>query len=214
MSADELRAVVEAAVRDASGFTWLTYVLAVVFSMAGAFFGSYIKRKGEDRAAKENFDNLREQVRKTTRDTEEIKTALLRRSWLTQQQWAIREQQYALLLTHLTKLELSLQDRESYYIEPGSEHDENLSKGEHFQALATAGHESYQTIRELIGPASIFLSSRTIDALEKLVRDHWSVSEFSVCTAEYVSEALKLVQAARTAVFEEARNELTQSRPE
>ncbi|GAB4087406.1 hypothetical protein GCM10028785_00750 [Hydrogenophaga soli] len=177
--------------------------------MVGAYSGAYIKRKAEDRATQENFDKLREQLRKTTQDTEEIKVTLSRKNWLTQQQWAIREQHYMSLLAHLTKLKLSLQDRDSYYMEPGSEHDESLSDGAHFQKLTRVGHESYQAIRELIGPASVFLSGKAIESLEKLVHDHWSVAEYSVCTAEYLSDALKLVEAAQAAVLEEARNELT-----
>lgn len=211
MSPEEVRAVVEETIRDGLQFPWWSYILAFLLSMAGAYVGSYIKRKAEDRATQENFDKLREQLRKTTQDTEEIKITLSRKSWLTQQQWAIREQHYMSLLTHLTKLKLSLQDRDSYYMEPGSEHDRSRSEGKHFQELSRVGHESYQAIRELIGPASVFLSGKAIGSLEQLVSDHWSVTEFSACAAEYVSEALKLIEAAQLAVLEEARNELTQS---
>lgn len=211
MSPEEVRAIVEATAHDGLRFPWWSYILAFLLSMLGAYVGSYIKRKAEDRATQENFDNLREQLRKTTQDTEEIKITLSRKSWLTQQQWAIREQHYMSLLTHLTKLKLSLQDRDSYYMEPGSEHDRSRSEGKHFRELSRVGHESYQAIRELIGPASMFLSGKAIGSLEQLVRDHWSVTEFSACAAEYVSEALKLVEAAQSAVLEEARNELTQS---
>ncbi len=208
MSPEEVRAVVEAATRDGLRFPWWSYMLAFLFVVAGAYVGSYIIRKAEDRATQENFDKLREQLRKTTQDTEEIKITLSRKNWLTQQQWNIREQHYMNLLTQLMKLKLSLQDRDSYYMEPGSEYQDAHTKSDHFQELVRIGHESYQAIRELIGPASVFLSSRAIESLEHLVRDHWSVAEFSSCTAEYVSEALKLVEAAQTAVLVEARDEL------
>jgi hypothetical protein len=181
--------------------------------MTGAYVGAYVKRKAENQAIQENFDNLREQLKKTTQDTEEIKTTLLRKNWLTQQQWAIREQHYMSLLTHLTKLKLSLQDRESYYMEPGSAHDQARSNGKYFHELSRVGHESYQAIRELIDPASVFLSGKAIESLEQLVHDHWNVAEFSACTAEYVSEALNLVETAQLAVLAEAKNELTQSPP-
>ena len=208
MPSDELRTIVETAISQKLNFPWWIYILAFLLSMFGAYTGSYIKRKAEDKANQENFDELREQLIKTTLDTEEIKTTLSSKSWLTQQQWAIREQHYISLLSHLMKLKLSLQDRDDYYMEPGSEHDETRSKGEHFQKLAQAGHESYQALRELIGPASLFLSSKSIESLEKLVQGHWNVAEFSVCTAEYVSEALKLVEIAQAAVLSEAKNEL------
>lgn len=208
MTPEEFRAIAQESMRYGIQFPWWSYLLAFLVSMLGSYLGAYIKRKAEDRATQENFDKIREQLQKTTLDTEEIKTALSSKNWLTQQQWAIRERHYMHLLANLTKLKLSLQDRDCYFMEPGSEHNNNLSKGEHFQSLSKAGHESYQAIRELIGPASVFLSAKTIESLEKLVHDHWSIAEFSSCTAEYVSEALALVEIAQTAVLEEARNEL------
>lgn len=211
MSPEEIRVTLEAAVSEGLRFPWWSYILAFLLSMVGAYCGSYIKRKAEDRATQENFDKLRKQLRKTTQDTEEIKVTLSRKNWLTQQQWAIREQHYMSLLAHLTKLKISLQDRDSYYMEPGSERDGSRSEGKHFQELVRVGHESYQAIRELIGPASVFLSGKAIESLEQLVSGHWSVAEFSACTAEYVSEALNLVEVARLAVLAEARNELTES---
>lgn len=213
MSPEEIRVVIDTAIHDGLRFPWWIYVLAFLLPLGGSYFGSYVKRKAEDRAALENFNALREQLRKTTQDTEEIKTTLARKHWLTQQQWAIRERHYMSLLTHLTKLKLSLEDRSSYYMEPGSEHNAARSQGGHFQELERVGCESYQAIRELIGPASVFLSVKAVDSLEQLVRNHWNVAEFSVCTADYVSEALKLVKVAQLAVLAEARNELTQPKP-
>lgn len=214
MSPEEIRVTIEAAIREGLHFQWWNYMLVFLLSMVGAYAGSYIKRKAEDKATQENFDELRDQLRKTTQDTEEIKITLARKNWLTQQQWAIREQHYMNLLAHLTKLKLSLQDRDSYYMEPGSEHNMNISQNEHFQELGRVGHASYQAIRELIGPASVFLSGKAIDSLEQLVRDHWDVAEFSMCTADYVSTALELVKVAQSAVLAEARNELSHSQPD
>jgi hypothetical protein len=211
MSPEELRAVVQAAIRDGLHFPWWSYMLACVLSMLGAWLGAYIKRKAEDRATQENFKTLREQLRKTTQDTEEIKTSLSSKNWLTQQQWAIREKHYMDLLASLTKLKLSLEDRASYFVEPGSEHNNSVSDGEHFKTLERVGHESYQAIRELIGPASVFLSDKAIESLEKLVRNHWNLAEFSAGTADYVFEVLPLVKEAQSVVLLEARSELSRS---
>jgi hypothetical protein len=208
VSPEELRTFVEAAVRNALTLPWWSYAAAFGFSLIGAYMGAYIRRKAEQRATQENFENIRNQLRKTTQDTEEIKTALLRRNWLTQQQWSIRERHYMSLLQHLGRLKMSLSDRSSYFIEPGSEHNEKLTENEYFQSLSRAGHESYQAIRELIGPASVFLSSKAIASLEQLVHGHWHAAEFSICTAEYVSGSLTLVDCAYQAVLAEAKNEL------
>lgn len=209
MSPEEVRIIIEAAIREGLYFPWWNYMLAFLFVMAGAYFGAYIKIKAEGHATQENFNKLRDQLRKTTQDTEEIKISLSRRTWLTQQQRAIREKHYMDLLAHLTKLKLSLQDRDSYYTEPGSEHNMTIAQDERFQELGRIGNASYQAIRELIGPASVFLSDKAINSLEHLVRDHWNIAEFSICTADYVSTALKLVDAAQSIILAEARNELS-----
>lgn len=69
MSPEEIRVVVDTAIRDGLRFPWWSYVLAVLLPVGGAYIGSYAKRKAEDRATQENFDSLREQLRKTTQDT-------------------------------------------------------------------------------------------------------------------------------------------------
>jgi hypothetical protein len=180
----------------------------VVFLLLKVFLPGYLSEKGKNLATREDFHTLLEQLKKTTKETESIKVELSSRHWLNQQQWSIREKRYTDLLSNLTRLKLSLQDRNNYYMEPGSEHDSSLSENEHFNELSRIGYESLRAIREQIGPASVFLSDKTIEALEELVREHWNAAEFSVCTADYVSSALNLVDAASSAVLAEARNEL------
>jgi hypothetical protein len=184
----------------------------VVFFLLKFFLPSYLSEKGKNLATREDFHTLLEQLKKTTQETESIKVELSTRHWLNQQQWSIREKRYAHLLSNLTKLRLSLQDRNNHFLEPGSEHNESLSESEHFEELSRVGYESLRSIREQIGPASVFLSDKTIKALEELVREYWSVAEFSICTADYVSSALDLVDAAYSAVLAEARNELARQK--
>ncbi len=186
-------------------------IFLVVSAGIGAFGGAYLKTKGQHLATQENFDNIRDQLRKTTLDAEEIKLTLASKGWLNQQHWNIQEQHYVNLLTHLTRFKLSLQDRNDYYDEPGSQFDETRAHSEHFQQLAKIGSDSYQAIRELIGPASIFLSSESMEALNELTHSHWGVAEYSACTADYVSKTLTLVEKAQSTIVAQAKKELTQS---
>lgn len=130
------------------------------------------------------------------------------RAWRQQLKWSRREKYYMGLLSNLTKFKLSLLDRESYYMEPGSEYNKPNMSDKYFQELTRVGYESFQAIRELTGPASVFLSNRAIAALDKLESELWEVGEYSVCTAEYISSALRLVEAAYSRVLAEAKNEL------
>jgi hypothetical protein len=52
---------------------WGIPVLSFVFAGAGAYLGSYLKRKGENLATKEDFDELLRQLKLTTEATEQIK---------------------------------------------------------------------------------------------------------------------------------------------
>ncbi len=208
MSPEEVRVAVEAALRADSAFPWWSYAVAFVASVAGAYLGAYVVKSAQDRATQDNFDRLREQLRRTTEDTEAIKTALARRTWVTQQQWSVRERQYGEILSHLTKLRISLDDRAEYFQEPGSEHSEVEFKNPRFQDLAKKGYASQQAIRELLGQAAIFLSSKSIERLEHLAREHRNLAEYSMCTADYVAEAGALVSEAYEAVLLEAKTEL------
>jgi hypothetical protein len=208
MTPEEIRSVVEAAVREGTHFPWWSYVLAAFLSLAGGYFGAYFRRKAEDRASRENFEVLRGQLQKTTQDTEEIKSALSRRTWLTQQQWNIRERFYSELVTNLALLKLSIEDRKEYFDEPGSEHRLEVEDTEHFKRLVHQGADAFSKLREQIGPASIFLSEKTISALEALVSEQWHISMDALCTADYVSTFYPYVEKAYTEILAEARDEL------
>jgi hypothetical protein len=208
MSPDEIRAIAQLANGDGYHLVWWTYLCILVVSLMGAYLGSYLKRKGADRATTESFNEIRAQLRKTTHDTEEIKDTLSRKFWLSQQQWAIREQHYMNLLKQLTLLKNSLLDQSTYYIQPGSEHDQSIPENPHFQNLSQNAFKSFQAIRELMGPAAIFLSGNAIGALDQLVKEHWHVENFSSCTEEYVSGTLKLVEAAHSVILAEAKSQL------
>jgi len=177
----------------------------VVFVVLRWFLPGYLSEKGKYLATREDFKALLEQLKKTTEATESIKIELSSRHWLNQQRWNIREKCYRNLLLSLTRLRMSLQDRSEYYFEPGSEHDK---QSEHEKELSRVGGESLHCVREQIGPASIFLSDKAISSLEELIHEHWYPANNSCCNAEYVTSALKLVDAAYSAVLAEGRIEL------
>jgi hypothetical protein len=91
------------------------------------------------------------------------------RHWLRQQAWSNRERHYMDLLSTLSKLKLSLEDRREYYARPGSEHDQSISEGPHFTELSKIGSGSLRRLREQLGQASVFLSAEAVQALEKLL---------------------------------------------
>ena len=196
MQPTEISALIEDAVRKGTAYAWWVLVLALVCSAAGAFFASYLRRKGEDKAARENFAAIRSQLQTTTQDTEEIKQYLSRETWREQRHWSALEQYYSDLLTHLHAFELALSELGDHYMEPGSEHTPDSRQGEHFHRLFAASNQSYREVQKLVGPAALYLSAATVNALDELASEHWHLTQFSDCTADYVANAQALASAA------------------
>lgn len=210
MNMTDTKALLEEAIRQGlAEYRWWILVLAIVASSVGAFLGSYLKTKGEHKATDERFDEIRRQLKTTTKDTEEIKQYLAGEAWRSQQQWSAREQQYRDLLGHLHAFQLALSRLDDYYLEPGSEHTPDHAFGENFQHLKDRAGEAYQGISESMGVAALYLTDGTLDALEDLRIQHWGLANFeSVCTADYVNDASKLAADAYERVLAEAKDQL------
>lgn len=66
--------LIEQAVREGLlSYTWLLLVITLIGAGIGAFFGSYLKKKGEHRALQEDFDEVLRQVRAQAKTTEDVK---------------------------------------------------------------------------------------------------------------------------------------------
>jgi hypothetical protein len=188
---------------------WLTAVLALIGAAGGAYFGSYLRRRGEDRAVREGFAEIREQLKVTTRDTEEIKQHLSGRAWRSQQEWSARERYYSQLLTHLHRFILALDELFDHYIEPGSEHTPDAEHGDRFHTLRTDASLAYSEVEKLLGPSALYLAPSAVRALENLFKRHWNLATFeAVCTADYVAGAQVLAKQAYDQVLSEAQNHL------
>ena len=194
--------------QQGASYPWWAFVLGVVGSAIGAYFASYLKKRGEDHATRENFAAIRAQLQTTTRDTEEIKQYLSSEAWRHQQQWSTRERYYSSLLTQLQNFRLALSELGDYYMEPGSEHTPDGQQGEYFAKLLTVAHESHREVQKLLGPAALYLSAETVDALTDLASKYWSLANFSSCTAEYAKESHVLAEAAYGQVLLEAKKHL------
>lgn len=132
---------------------------------------------------------------------------LSRKSWLRERRWTNRERYYLDLLSQLRRAELSLQGQSEYYQEAGSEHGD-YSGEERFNRLGTAVTEALQAIKELIGPAEVFLSPKAIGAVRELVREEWHAGYDGADRGGYIKKVLSLVGSAQAAVIRAAKAEL------
>lgn len=83
---------------------WGIPLLIIVYAVAGKYLNGYLTEKGKNLASKEDFSQLRDQLKTTTKDTEEIKQLLTSKGWLAQQMWAKREQRYETLMRRFMSL--------------------------------------------------------------------------------------------------------------
>lgn len=78
MTPEEIKQIVEAAVKQELGFIWWHYLLAAIAVCISFFVGSYLKRKGQDLATRENVEKLTtlvESVKQEIRNSESIAQA-------------------------------------------------------------------------------------------------------------------------------------------
>ena len=195
--------------RQQAANPWIVALAAVVGVALGAFGAGYLRRRGEDRAFRESFAEIRAQLRITTTDTEEIKQQLAGHSWRSQQEWSARERYYSQLLTYLHHFKMALDDLSDYYLEPGTEHMPDDSRGENFRKLQADATAAYTDTQKLLGPAAVFLTPGAVEALEALFKEHWGLANFeALCTADYVAGAHRLATAAYGQVLRESKGHL------
>ncbi len=89
------------------GFVLWSLATALVAGV-GAFLGTYLKTKGQNLATREDLALIVEQLRLTTRATEEIKAKIGGTLWVEQERWNLKRDVYVRLLENLTRCEDAL----------------------------------------------------------------------------------------------------------
>jgi hypothetical protein len=85
-----------------------TLILPLIGAGIGAFFGAYLKKKGENLATHEDINKLVEQVTAVTKATKEIEERISDRVWLKQRRWELQHQVIFDILEKITELEVAL----------------------------------------------------------------------------------------------------------
>ena len=78
MDPELLKLIQQAAREGVSAASWAVMLLALASAGIGAFVGAYLKRRGENLATREDFDDLLQQIKAQTKATEEIKAEVQR----------------------------------------------------------------------------------------------------------------------------------------
>lgn len=102
-------------------YLWLAFA-----SLVGAFLGAYFKRRAEDIATNANFQNVLEQLKRQTAETESIKAAISDEVWDRQKQWEMRRDAVYDAWRALRELETALIDLRSAHLCPIPNNNEDL----------------------------------------------------------------------------------------
>lgn len=79
--------------------------LAILFvSAIGTYLASYLKKKGENVATKEDFNGLLNQLKTNTEAVEDIKSQFNERNWVNQQIWLKKQEAYSTIFMHLLNI--------------------------------------------------------------------------------------------------------------
>ncbi len=84
---------------------WLYWVLYLAAVFVAAYFSAYIKKRAENLATKADFDDLREQLRQTTRLTEEIKSEIGHAEWKAREMNLLRRTKLEEYVQQIAKVE-------------------------------------------------------------------------------------------------------------
>jgi hypothetical protein len=98
-----VNSAVNASIRSLWWWQLIGFTLSVIASVIVAYLVAYAKKKGENYATKEDFNELLRQVKETTKTTEEIKAEISGGLWVDQQRWQMRKDLYLGLLENLKK---------------------------------------------------------------------------------------------------------------
>lgn len=127
--------------------------------------------------------------------------------------WSQREKTYYKILQSLGKWKDSLMDRLEYYIEPSSGYDDKHTETENYKNKDIIGADAYNEVRDHLHVAPIFLSNKTIEKLENLLREYYVISEHRAVTKEdYLKQSYKLVNETYSSILQSAKYDLKRSK--
>ena len=80
MEVEDIRKLLDEYVANGVHLSLWSYLILAVVTLIAGFSGAYMKKRGENYATKQDFDDILERVKETTKTTEEVKAVINRSS--------------------------------------------------------------------------------------------------------------------------------------
>ncbi len=181
------------------------FVTTALGSGAGAFLGSWLRKKGENLATHEDIDKLIDQVAAVTDTTETIKAQIGSDLWTRQSVWQQKRDAYAKILNVSHSLRESLIDLTQAYRaseRSGTEEQRKLTDKNFGEAQNRYYLELAPALSHEIDIGEIFLGYPAVKVLNEF--RHWRQSAES---GTEFQKRVDFVAAWRTRLIEAARKD-------
>ena len=176
MSADEVRAIVAQVVGNGVPLQGPVYLILVLVSLLasgiGAWFGSFLSEKGKNYATRQDLDNIIEQLRRTTKITEEIKAQISGDLWVKQRRRELQLEVLNKVNEFLSKMQVAVVLGEDSVLWKVPMVEQAMALRMMVNALFTestfqAYHETYELIRKREDKAT---HPRLIESCHQVIR--------------------------------------------
>jgi hypothetical protein len=149
--------------------TWAITVVPFISAGAGAYLGSYLKRKGENLATHEDIDKLVDQVRAVTTTTKEIEATISGDLWDRQKQWELKREILFDAAKRLHDVENKLSSLHTYWrMRIAGEIDESARVTLEHQYV-TEWQEACRSLEETGTLVNVTCSRETMKAFAQLI---------------------------------------------
>ena len=178
--------------------------LSLVGGWGGAYFGAYLRQKGENLATHEDINKLVDQVRAVTQATKEIESKISNDVWDRQKRWEIKRDAVFEMVREMGSLEVALGDFISVYrASQGEEQSEfykrkKIEESQKYQQ-AQGSYERAKTVAILVCSEKIKQASSDFGvARTQLTSDivHNSMEKANKDFGAVIREGLKLERSA------------------
>jgi hypothetical protein len=140
-------------------------LLSAIGGWIGGYFGAYAKKKGENLATKEDFNDLKTQTADLTRVTEEIKDKISFDTWDRQKRWELKQGVLFEATRRITEVDDSLMSLDSTMkIGPRFDHNQTLEESK--AKKLERWNKAISALDETRFFVTVVCGKETIDAVE------------------------------------------------
>ncbi|CAI0903661.1 Uncharacterised protein [Serratia quinivorans] len=211
MTPEDIRLLANELIPELQVSNITTYISAgcigLVGSLLGAYLGANFKKRGELRAIDAHLGSINKQLSQSTMITESIKVSLSEDNWINQQFWNSKEKYYTGLISCLSDLILCTSGKIMLLPKLLVNGQINIDVRKQYQELYEKGKGYSDELNSLRGPAKVFLSQETNDALHQLAENLYN-SSFEIDSDDHLRIYSDHVFEAMNIIVYEAKKDL------